>query len=478
MRNSVVTALLSTLIRPSTLSAYSVHTRSYRALVNVGRSRSISSRTNTKSIPSSTITMASKAEPATTTGSATLPSLSGKIQRTLDPCVVLMKDMIGQYSADWKDRGGIFSLAQGVVYWSPPESCTTALQKAVTAPAEDSMLHMYGPDEGMEGLRDTLLNKLKDENNLADHEVMVTVGANQAYMNVVLTCLQDTDKCVVFAPYYFNHLMALQMTLPDAGAGADNILTGPSSDQGVPDLTWLREQLRADSSINMVTLTNPGNPTGVTLDRSVLEEAVEMCREYNCWLVLDGTYEYFTANGQPFDGCFTDPHVIHIFSLSKSYALAGYRCGYVVVSKQSGGLFAEMLKVQDTIPIAPSRISQVAAAGALSAGSAWVREKVATLDVGRQAILEALSPLPIMGGSGAMYVMAKLPSGGSATTDTPIDDVQIARELVRDYGVAVIPGTFCGVPGWIRVCYANLPPEKCLEAAARLRAGIQALTDR
>jgi aspartate/methionine/tyrosine aminotransferase len=156
--------------------------------------------------------------------------------------------------------------------------------------------------------------------------------------------------------------------------------------------------------------------------------------------------------------------------------LAGYRCGYVAVSKQSGGLFAEMLKVQDTIPIAPSRISQVAAAGALEAGPAWVREKVATLDTGRQAILEALSPLPIMGGSGAMYVMAKLPAGSSTST-TPVDDVQIAREFVRDYGVAVIPGTFCGVPGWIRVCYANLPPEKCLEAAARLKAGIQALTD-
>jgi DNA-binding transcriptional MocR family regulator len=180
MRNSVVTALLSTLIRASTLSAFSVPTRSHRALV--------------------TVTMASKAEPATTTGTSTLPSLSGKIQRTLDPCVVLMKDMIGQYSADWKDRGGIFSLAQGVVYWSPPESCTTALKAAVTAPAEDSMLHMYGPDEGMDELRTTLLNKLKDENDLTDHEVMVTVGANQAYMNVVLTCLQDTDKCVVFAP--------------------------------------------------------------------------------------------------------------------------------------------------------------------------------------------------------------------------------------------------------------------------------------
>lgn len=425
-----------------------------------------------KSEPTTGAAAAAAAGTATVTGSSTLPSLSGKIRNTLDPCVVLMKDMIGEYASEWKDRGGIFSLAQGVVYWNPPESCTTALKEAVTESTEHNSLHLYGPDEGMDGLRATLQKKLRDENDLNDHEVMVTVGANQAYMNVVLTCLQDTGKAVVFAPYYFNHVMALQMTLPTAG----NILTGPSSDQGVPDLTWLREQLWLDSSINMVTLTNPGNPTGVTLDRSVLEEAVEMCREYSCWLVLDCTYEYFTANGQPFQGCFTDPHVIHIFSLSKAYALAGYRCGYVVVSKQAGSLFAEMLKVQDTIPIAPSRISQVAAAGALLAGPAWVREKVATLDVGRQAILEALSPLPIMGGSGAMYIMAKLPGGSTTSTSTPVDDVQIAREFVRDYGVAVIPGTFCGVPGWIRVCYANLPPAQCLEAAARLKAGIQALT--
>ena len=82
---------------------------------------------------------------------------------------------------------------------------------------------------------------------------------------------------------------------------------------------------------------------------------------------------------------------------------------------------------------------------------------------------KALEPLEaIMGGSGAMYMMAKLPA-------TAQDDQAVARGLVRDHGVAVIPGSFCGFPGWIRVCYANLPPEKCLEAAERLGNGIRAL---
>ena len=71
-----------------------------------------------------------------------------------------------------------------------------------------------------------------------------------------------------------------------------------------------------------------------------------------------------------------------------------------------------MPQVQDTIPICTSRISQLAALGALSAGRSWVHEKVKTLDAGREAIIDALSPLEMtIGGTGAMYVMAKLPDG-------------------------------------------------------------------
>jgi aspartate/methionine/tyrosine aminotransferase len=81
-----------------------------------------------------------------------------------------MKDMIGQYADEWKDRGGIYSLAQGVVYWNPPDSCATALKEAVTESTESNSLHLYGPDEGMDELRETLQNKLKDENALNDHE--------------------------------------------------------------------------------------------------------------------------------------------------------------------------------------------------------------------------------------------------------------------------------------------------------------------
>lgn len=271
------------------------------------------------------------------------PPFSKKIEKTLDPCVVLVKEMIGSYAAEWEGRGGIYSLAQGVVYWKPPDTTQVALAEALSRSDEpDDMLHMYGPDEGVLELREALEQKLRTENNLSNHHVVVTVGANQAYMNCVLALLDDNQKAVVFKPYYFNHVMALQMVMSNA---SEHLLIGPSTVSGLPDIDWLEHTLKSESSIRMVTITNPCNPTGTRVDRQILQRAVDICREHNVWLVLDCTYEYFVDDGN-FDGCFPDPHVIHVFSFSKSYALAGYRCGYLSLSKDADLLYDQVMKVQ------------------------------------------------------------------------------------------------------------------------------------
>jgi aspartate/methionine/tyrosine aminotransferase len=395
---------------------------------------------------------------------STTTSASSRVVNTLNPCVVLMQQLVQEHQLLWKEKGGIYSLAQGIVYWNPPESVNQALRDALQS--EDQSLHLYGPDEGLPELRKLLQKKIQVENGLMSpqYQVMVTSGANQAYMNCVLTLLDPNDQAVVFAPYYFNHVMALQLSL----SKNENILIGPTTDQGKPDIEWLRESFQSKPSVRMVTITNPNNPLGVFLTREDLQPIVDLCEEFNAFLILDCTYEYFVPDTLP---CFNEaPHVLYIFSFSKSYALAGYRIGYVVLS--SSHLYQQMMKVQDTIPICPSRISQVAAVGAMQAGKRWVLQQYDTLSPGRQAILQALQDCPrIIGGQGAMYIMAQLPTN-EGNGDSRADDVGFARQLVRDSGVAVIPGSFCGAPGWIRVCYANLPPEKCQLAADRLKAGL------
>ena len=194
----------------------------------------------------------------------------------------------------------------------------------------------------------------------------------------------------------------------------------------------------------MVTIVNPGNPTGITLSYEHVKEIVDLCRKHGVWVILDCTYEHFLNNDNDNDNnkikelptFANESHVIHLFSFSKGYSLAGYRCGYLISHKNAGEFLHHMLKVQDTIPIGPPRISQHIALGALRQGSKsgrsasasgtvgsdgdgttsssgsgsyystsskeWVYKKYATLDKSREYLLNAISSsLPqTLGGSG------------------------------------------------------------------------------
>jgi aspartate/methionine/tyrosine aminotransferase len=96
---------------------------------------------------------------------------------------------------------------------------------------------------------------------VVQHEVMVTSGANQAFTNIVLTLLDPCDRIVLFVPYYFNHLMAVQMT-----GGAINVVYGRCNPHSLhPDLDWLEDELSQPNPPKMVVIVNPCNPTGACM---------------------------------------------------------------------------------------------------------------------------------------------------------------------------------------------------------------------
>jgi katanin p60 ATPase-containing subunit A1 len=171
-----------------------------------------------------------------------------------------------------------------------------------------------------------------------------------------------------------------------------------------------------------------------------------------------------------------------------------------------------VMQIQDTIAICPGQLSQHLAHAALQQGGRYVRDAIAALGPNRQLVADALSPLGShgrdwVGGDGAIYFFAKLPdrfgvapagtaaegiateaaaatsplSSESAAAAAAVEDTKgrtdedVVAWLIREHGVCVIPGSACGMPGWVRVAYANLSPQQCEVAAARLKQGLQEL---
>jgi len=354
------------------------------------------------------------------------------------------------------------SLAQGVVYWQPPKQALDKVKELVLEPS----ISRYGADEGIPELREALVKKLRLENKLYKSSVMVTAGANQAFVNLVLTLCDAGDSVVMFAPYYFNAYMSFQMT------GITNILVGPGNPKTLhPDADWLEKTLlETKPAPKLVTVVNPGNPTGTYIPEPLLKRISDLCRDAGCWLVVDNTYEYFMYDGLK-HSCLEGDHIVNIFSFSKAYGMMGWRVGYIAYPTEVEGFAAQLLKVQDNIPICASIISQHLALYSLELGPEWVTERVKDLVKNREIVLEALSPLgedAVRGGEGAIYLWAKLP-------DKYVEDFKVVRWLAHRHGVVVIPGSSCGCPGNVRISFGGLVESDCKAAAERLRKGLEEL---
>ena len=158
---------------------------------------------------------------------AGMVAASTRITQTDAPTIVKMQQML-------RGKTDVLSLAQGIVHWRPPSAAIDAARAA----ADEPDTSLYGADDGTPALRAALNEKMRTQNGLTNSDVMVTAGANQAYTNIVLSLLDAGDAALLYRPYYFNHLMALQMT-----GSANELVLPPSLPDLQPDVDFLRREL-------------------------------------------------------------------------------------------------------------------------------------------------------------------------------------------------------------------------------------------
>ena len=356
---------------------------------------------------------------------------------------------------------GTISLGQGVVHYGPPPHVVDAVRAALTRPAT----HEYHDGLGLPALLERIATKLKAENGIdvaAGSRIMVTAGANMAFMHAILAATSPGDEVILPLPFYFNHEMAIEM----AGCRVVRVPTDEHYQLRVADIA----RAMTDRTRAVVTIS-PNNPSGAVFTEASLREVNALCRERGAYHISDEPYEYFTyapaRHVSP--GSFRDAatHTISIYSLSKAYGFAGWRVGYVVYPEQ---LADGMIKSQDTILICPTIASQEAAIAALDVGRAYCEPYVRELESIRHMVVSQLSSLGskvlVPAADGAFYCLLKV--------DTAMDPLTLAERLIREHKVAVIPGTAFGMDGCsFRVAYGALQKDTVAEGIGRLVEGLR-----
>ena len=364
--------------------------------------------------------------------------------------------------AEWiRSCPGTISLGQGVVGYGPPPEAQEEIARFWADPEN----HKYKPVTGLPALIEALRRKLERENGLrldAGYDLVVTAGGNMAFMNAVLAITTPGDEVIIQSPYYFNHEMAITM------AGCRPVVVDTDANY----------QLRPEAIEGAITARtravitiSPNNPTGAVYSEASLCAVSALCREAGVYHIHDEAYEYFLYDGarhfSPASIPEAERHTISLYSLSKAYGFASWRIGYMLAPRD---LLDSIRKIQDTILICPPVISQYAALGCLRAGRAYCDQELTRVAQTREIVVSSLRPLhgicTIPPAPGAFYFLLK--------AHRAVDPMRVTERLIREHGVAVIPGTAFGLHDgcYLRVAYGALEKATAAEGIGRLAAGL------
>ena len=360
---------------------------------------------------------------------------------------------------------GAVSLAQGF----PDFPCPPELKRAV-ADAVDADINQYAITWGSKPLRDAIAATTPRHFpgfGTIDPETQITVtcGATEAMIAAMLGLLDPGDEVVVFEPYYENY-------------GPDAILSGATPRYVTlhePDWSIDPEELRAafGSRTRGIVVNSPHNPTGKVFARDELELIADLCIEHDVIAFTDDIYEHLVFAGDHIPLA-TLPgmaeRTVSIHSMSKTYSVTGWRIGWTIASPT---LSVGIRRVHDFLTVGAAAPLQAAAVTALGFPDSYYAELVAGYRERRDVLVPALraAGFRVHEPDGAYYVMTDI--GDLAGPEE--DDVAFAHRLIRELGVAAVPGSsFFSRPelGRTKLRFAFPKRIETLQAAAERLARI------
>jgi aspartate/methionine/tyrosine aminotransferase len=352
------------------------------------------------------------------------------------------------------------NLAQGFPDFSAPEALKDAAREAIT---DD--VNQYAITWGAKPFRDAIAAKYRRTYGLdfdPEREITVCCGATEGMIASLLGVANPGDELVIFEPYYENYS-------PDAFlCGAERKFVKLRA----PNWTFDPDELRQAFSprTKAIILNSPNNPTGHVFGREELETIAALCQEFDTLAITDEIYEHILYDGTEHIPMMQIPgmrdRTILVNSMSKTYAVTGWRVGWVLASPD---LTDSIRKVHDFLTVGAAAPLQQAGVFALSLPDDYYAKVAAEYTARRDTLLAILegTGFRCFVPQGAYYIMTDISGFGYS------DDMQFARHLVEKVGVAAVPGSSFFADSregaqMIRFCFCK-KYETLKEAEIRLR---------
>ncbi len=340
---------------------------------------------------------------------------------------------------------------------TPSHVCEAAAQAAADG------FTKYTPNAGIPPLREALAAKVRDRNGIdADaDQVVVTSGAVAGLYSTMVALVDPGSEMLLGDPSWPNYAQMMQLlkitpvhfpVRPEAG------LVPQAAD--VEPLITERTQA--------IMLNSPGNPTGAVTDAAALADLVELARQHDLIVFSDEVYDEISFDGPytpaaPLD---TDGRVITFFSFSKTYAMTGWRVGYLVVPP---GVSPLIVRAQEPITSCVNAPAQIGALAAVTGPQECVAEMCNAYRQRRDLVTEFLTGrgIPHVRPRGAFYLMIDVSGSGSSGKD-------FVLRLLTEKRVAVVPGDTFGPDSgrFVRISLATAP-DLLMEGVQRLADAIE-----
>ena len=323
---------------------------------------------------------------------------------------------------------GAVNLSQGFPDFAAPEEVKQAACDAILAD-----INQYAITWGAKSFRDAIAEKSKWYLGIdvdPEREVCVTCGSTEAMIAAMLAITNPGDEVVVFEPFYENY-------------GPDAILSGAKPRYvtlHAPDWTFDESELEAafTRQTKAIIINTPNNPTGKVFSRDELKVIARLCQKWNVIAITDEIYEHILYNGKEHVAMATldgmGERTITVNGLSKTYSVTGWRVGYTIANPE---ITQAIRKVHDFLTVGAAAPLQEAGAKALRLPASYYEKLQSTYAVKRARILGVLKEAGIQtyDPDGAYYVMTDIGAFGYE------NDVEFARFMVKEVGVAVVPGS-------------------------------------